>query len=226
LEPGSCCAGVCRPGKLSANPALWPSIESALADSEFFVLLASPEATASEWVNREIAWWLHHRSVQTLLIIVLRGEIKWDKVAGNDFDWEQTTALSPSLRGAFPAEPFRLDLTWAQSSDELSLTNPSFADLVATLASALHGRPKDELIGEDVRQARRSRRMTRFAITLLSVLLIASMIASYVAVKMATAARSSEAAERKQREIAESERDHTEIARRHYLGIQAMRVAL
>ena len=29
---------------LSANPALWPSIEMALNDSEYFLLLASPEA--------------------------------------------------------------------------------------------------------------------------------------------------------------------------------------
>ncbi|MGD8932407.1 MAG: TIR domain-containing protein, partial [Chromatiales bacterium] len=34
---------------LSATPSLWPSIESALAQSRFFILLASPEAVASRW---------------------------------------------------------------------------------------------------------------------------------------------------------------------------------
>src|SRR5829696_5979617 len=39
---------------LSANPQLWSSVESALDDSAWFVLLASPEAAASKWVNREV----------------------------------------------------------------------------------------------------------------------------------------------------------------------------
>src|SRR3712207_1516072 len=35
---------------LSASPALWDSIEQALASSDFFVLLASRDAACSEWV--------------------------------------------------------------------------------------------------------------------------------------------------------------------------------
>ncbi|HXI29627.1 MAG TPA: TIR domain-containing protein, partial [Vicinamibacterales bacterium] len=42
---------------LSASPALWPSIERALGDSEFFLLLACPESAASKWVRLEIEWW-------------------------------------------------------------------------------------------------------------------------------------------------------------------------
>ena len=38
---------------LAATPALWPSIEKALAQSDYVILLASPEAAASEWVQRE-----------------------------------------------------------------------------------------------------------------------------------------------------------------------------
>ena len=43
---------------LSTNPHLWSAIETALADSDWFVLLASPESAASEWVNREVAHWV------------------------------------------------------------------------------------------------------------------------------------------------------------------------
>src|SRR5262245_3977488 len=46
---------------LSANPALWSSIESALASSDFFILLASPEAAASRWVSLEVDFWLAHK---------------------------------------------------------------------------------------------------------------------------------------------------------------------
>lgn len=42
---------------LSATPELWPTIEQALAGSRFFVVLASPEAAASRWVDQEVSWW-------------------------------------------------------------------------------------------------------------------------------------------------------------------------
>ena len=40
--------------QLTASPALWQSLEQALSASRYFVLLASPEAARSPWVNREI----------------------------------------------------------------------------------------------------------------------------------------------------------------------------
>ena len=43
---------------LSATPHLWPSIEQALSQSRFLILLASPEAAASPWVGKEIEYWL------------------------------------------------------------------------------------------------------------------------------------------------------------------------
>jgi hypothetical protein len=38
---------------LAANPALWPAIEQALAASEYFILMASPETAASARMKRE-----------------------------------------------------------------------------------------------------------------------------------------------------------------------------
>src|SRR5437764_301817 len=55
---------------LSATPSLWPTLEQALAQSGYLILLASPEAAASPWVNKEIAYWLDHKSADTLLIAV------------------------------------------------------------------------------------------------------------------------------------------------------------
>src|SRR3712207_2492211 len=43
---------------LSANPALWSSIEQALGSAGVFILLASPEAAHSSWVGREVAYWV------------------------------------------------------------------------------------------------------------------------------------------------------------------------
>jgi hypothetical protein len=38
---------------LSANPGLWTSIERSLAQSDYFLLLASPDAAQSPWVAKE-----------------------------------------------------------------------------------------------------------------------------------------------------------------------------
>src|SRR3954447_26095972 len=50
---------------LSATPHLWPTIEAALNESRYFILLGSPEAAESKWVNREVAHWLNHNSIDT-----------------------------------------------------------------------------------------------------------------------------------------------------------------
>src|SRR4051812_49237814 len=63
---------------LSTNPHLWSSIQQALADSSWFVLLASPDAVASEWVNRELSYWLEHSSVERILPVVTAGTWSWD----------------------------------------------------------------------------------------------------------------------------------------------------
>src|SRR5690348_5860321 len=83
---------------LSANAALWDFIEAALANSEYFVLLASVASAKSAWAGRELEWWLEHRSVETMILVVTDGDIAWPPGAP-DFDWEKTTALNPRLRG-------------------------------------------------------------------------------------------------------------------------------
>src|ERR1700716_879385 len=57
---------------LSATPSLWPSIEQALGQSRFFILLASPEAAASQWVKKEVAYWLPHKNTSTPFIAVTK----------------------------------------------------------------------------------------------------------------------------------------------------------
>jgi hypothetical protein len=85
---------------LAITPALWPSIEAALLDSEYFLLLASPEAAASEWVQREVACWLDRRPADHLLIALTGGKIRWNDAA-HDFDWNGTDALPRRLSKAF-----------------------------------------------------------------------------------------------------------------------------
>ena len=167
---------------LAASPELWPAIVDALGESGHFLLLASPAAAASRWVQREIDWWLQHRPPQQLLILLTDGELVWDGEAG-DFDWQRTTALPPSLRGHFATEPLWVDLRWARSGEALTLRHAAFRLAVLDIAAPLHGRSKDELDGEDVRQFARTRRLAAGAISALVLLTIASVGAAIFALR-------------------------------------------
>jgi WD40 repeat protein len=149
---------------LSANPNLWSSIESALDGSRWFVLLASPEAVGSTWVNRELDHWLGHNSAEGILLVVTDGTWEWDgrRLCGS--------AVFGALAGAFAVEPRHVDLRWAQHADQLDLRNGRFRDAVAQLAAPIHGVAKDELESEDVRLHRRARRLARAAVGALAVL--------------------------------------------------------
>lgn len=115
---------------LSVSPGLWSSIEKELAEAEYFLLLASPEAAASPWIAREVDFWLTQRSPERLLIVLSDGEICWDQAAG-DFDWARTTALPRRLSGAFREEPLYLDFRDLNTSHDLSWRNPAFRDRIA-----------------------------------------------------------------------------------------------
>jgi hypothetical protein len=181
---------------LSANPGLWSEIQAALAGSQFFILLASPEAARSRWVAREVHYWCSHRQHANLLIALTDGELVWDDAAG-DFDWARTTAVPASLQGVLHEEPRFVDLRWARTEEHVSLHTPRFRDAVADLAAPLHGRAKDDLVGEDIRQHRRTVRLARSAIASLMIL---ALLAGGAALLYAD-----------QRDVARSQRD---LARR------------
>jgi hypothetical protein len=152
---------------LSASPHLWNSIQEALDSSRYFILLASPEAARSEWVEKEVGYWLDHKPRSNLLIAVTDGELAWNSTT-NKFDRPQTTSLPPSLMDAFEGEPLYVDLRWARSEHHVSSSHPRFRECVADLAATLQGRAKDEIVGEDVRQHRRAIRLARAAVALLA----------------------------------------------------------
>ncbi|WP_432021873.1 toll/interleukin-1 receptor domain-containing protein [Streptomyces parvus] len=161
---------------LSANHDLWSSILGELERSRYFIYLASPEAAASRWVQKEIRFWLDNRSPDRILIAVGSGTVHWDPAAG-DFDWSRTTALPRMLEGVFRAEPLWVDLAEVRRSRKYSLRQAEFRSAVAALAAPLHGRGKDELDSEDIRQRRTALHLLRGAVTVLSLLLVTSLAA-------------------------------------------------
>ncbi|HSM43773.1 MAG TPA: TIR domain-containing protein, partial [Acidimicrobiia bacterium] len=187
---------------LSANPHLWSSITAALDQSGWFVLLLSPDAAQSEWVNQEIEYWTTHNDPTRLLPVVTDGEFGWNgtDVTGN--------SVPDALRGVFTEEPRWVDLRFARDEDQLDLKNPRFSAAVADIASALRGVPKDELESEEVKQHRRTIRTAWAGVALVGVLGVA---AAGFAIQSASNAREAEA-QRIAAEI-EADRANTEAER-------------
>jgi hypothetical protein len=149
---------------LKPTPALWNSIQTALDQSRYFILLASPQAARSAWVDKEIAHWLATSKrgfappIERLLLALTDGRLVWDAAAHPvpDFARTEPRVLPAALQGAFRQEPLYVDFTWAQTPETLTLKHRPFFDNVARLAAAVRGIELDELIGEDNRQHRRT----------------------------------------------------------------------
>lgn len=137
---------------MTANPGLWSSVTAALDSSSFLILMACPESAASEWVQREVEYWLRHKGPQKLLIAMTAGRIVWDW-STSDFDWTQTTAIPRLLQGVYREDPRWIDLSWIYSGREISLDDERYRDCVADLAVPLHGKEKDDLIGQHLSAA-------------------------------------------------------------------------
>lgn len=162
---------------LTATLRLRASIEQALAASRWFMLLASPGAATSPWVEWEAAWWLSHRSPEDLLL------------AAVDPGGSLAGTLPPVLRSLVASEPRVADLSGAfRRRGRLRLPDESVADV----AAAIHGRSKDALIGDHLRLRRNRRRLAGSAIAGLVVLAAAMLVVSTIAIvqhNLATAER-------------------------------------
>ena len=163
---------------LEVTPALWPAIERALEQSDYFILLASPQAAQSRWVQQEVNWWLKHRSSERLLIAWTDGQLSWGT---GDFDWASTNALPQALRGVFHEVPNYSDLCFAKRATDLSLRNARFLMQVARFSSVLRRRSLDELIGEDVREHQRTKRLAWSAASALIVLTLWAFLVAALA---------------------------------------------
>ncbi len=136
-------------------------------ESLHFILLASPQAAASKWVNKEVAYWLDHNSIDTLLIGVTHGELFWDDTAG-DFAARRNLPLPSVLAGRFPSEPSWVDLrAYRDGADK---RDAKLTELAADFAAAIRGIPKEDLLSQEVRQQRRALTLAWSAVGLLLVL--------------------------------------------------------
>ena len=184
---------------LSANPHLWTSIEGALRSSDWFVLLLSPEAASSQWVDREVSWWAENKDPNRILPVLTEGEFVWDETSQT---LHPSSSVPPSLLNAFTEEPRWVDLRWARTDTELDLRNTRFRSAIADIASAVRNTPKDDLESEEVRQHRRTKRTAWAAGISLALLAALSTFAAFFAFDQRNEARAQTLAARSAASVA------------------------
>ena len=195
---------VCRDEtSFGAGHDLGQRITSALDGSGHLVLLLSPTSAASPWVDNEVAHFLDAKGPEHITFVI--DDWPGDGRPGgnlNGFAWDGDD-VPPSVRGRIE-EPLAVDMRWtAGAAAALTLDNERFSDDVATIAAAIKGMSKDELIGAVVAMRTRARILT--GSLLLGALILLTAIA--VAVPGWLTARSAQRAAESAVEEAEARLD-------------------
>ena len=165
---------------LEVSPDLWGKITEAMDRARFLVVVLSPQAAQSRWVNQEVGYWLEHRGRERLLLVLADGQLEWDPDRQR-FDPQASDAAPAVLteRGVLPTEPFFVDVSGDAPWDARSAV---LRDKITALAAPIHGKPKDQLAGDDLREQRRFRRLRAAAVSGLVVLTVVAVVAALIAV--------------------------------------------
>ena len=164
---------------ITADPERRGNGTDVLDRARYLIVVLSPQAASSERVNTRIAYWLERRGREQLMLVLADGHVQWDE-SGHRFDPQLSDAAPPTLTkpGSLPAEPLYLDVTGDAPWDYRS---PVFRDKITALASPIHGKPKDQLASDDLREQRRFRRLRRAAVAALAVLTVIAVVAGVIA---------------------------------------------
>ncbi|MEO5622602.1 MAG: TIR domain-containing protein [Dokdonella sp.] len=168
--------------ELASAGELGPKIQAALADSEALIVICSPHAARSQWVNGEILRFKRGGRNNRIYCLIVAGEPNAD---------DARECFAPALRfeldadgnlGTQPAEPIAADIRPGKDGKSLARLK---------LLSGLLGVSLDSLRQREA--ARRHRRM--LAVTALALLVM--LVTSYLAVQAVIARH---AAERRQKQ--------------------------
>jgi WD40 repeat protein len=191
-----------RPGQLRALRVYSPAADDsasagALDRSRYLIAVLSPAAASSARLDGELAHWVQRHQLDRLLLVLADGELLWDP-EHRRFDPSTSDAAPAVLTqpGSLPDEPFYIDVSGDAPWDP---GEPVFRDKVTSLAAPVHGKPKDQLAGDDIREQRRFRRLRAAAALGMAVLLVASVVAGITALhkrRAADAARDRATAQR------------------------------
>jgi WD40 repeat protein len=148
------------------------TIRSAMDDSRYLIVLASPEAAASRWVAAESEYWLaeHRDAAARVLIVLTEGILHWNPAARS---YEGNCLPRPLLKpGVFGAERKWVDLRGTNLANPAS-SDDLLGDAVAEVAAELLGTTKDAVRGQEVTARRRARRALAGALSVLVAFMVA-----------------------------------------------------
>ncbi|MFD7307205.1 TIR domain-containing protein [Promicromonospora sp. NPDC059942] len=134
---------------LAAGGALDATIQAALENSEWLILIASPDAATSEYVALELRWWwAKHQSWDRLLIGVARGQVAWTPEAADLVaERGQELALPGFLLETTSTEPKYENLHLLTQTERPRRTHgPELSRLLASFAGPIRGVEKDLLV--------------------------------------------------------------------------------
>ncbi|MCP2316878.1 WD40 repeat [Nocardia amikacinitolerans] len=163
---------------------LQPAARAGLAGSRYLILLANESSAGSRHVQSEVAWWLANRSLDSLLVVLTGGEIKWQNQAFLD---PASTALPPQLIEYPLFEFIHSDQRWARDTLELD-SDPRFRNMVIELTAKLDGVPKNQLIGTHARQ----RRLLGIATSTVIGILVTALVVTGASLFSASGSKNSE----------------------------------
>jgi hypothetical protein len=97
---------------LTATPDLFGRLTSAMDSSRYLVVILSTHAAQSEWVNKEVSYWLSKYGPDRMMLALADGTLEWDESAGR-MDPDSSSAALPVLLepGCLPLEPLWIDVT-------------------------------------------------------------------------------------------------------------------
>jgi WD40 repeat protein len=131
-------------------------IEAALKASGYLILLASPEAAISKWVESELSIWCVELGRAGKLIIVQTAGVITVDASDKKIDWQQTDALPVILKDHLPSLPLFVDLSWVANKADRRLDNNAYRTAVNAIAARIRGLTPNELSGREWKIRRRN----------------------------------------------------------------------
>jgi tetratricopeptide (TPR) repeat protein len=140
----------------AAGASIGASIEAAMRESEFLIVLCSPRSAKSRWVNREVAWFKTHREPKNILALIVDGEPLASLAPGREdeecFPRALLFKVGPDLQPTEIAEDAPLAADARDAGD-----GKRGAKL--KLAAAMLGLGLDDLVRRDDRRRQARRRL-------------------------------------------------------------------
>jgi WD40 repeat protein len=164
---------------LAFSSDAWTTVVTALQDTTWLILIATPASAASVWVRREVAWWVENRSLDQLIIVHGAGVIRWNPVNGRFADC--TDALPPRLLAEVMREPLWVSLVPEDEPTHPPTGSPELTAMLETatarISAGMRGMSLDEVSGAHLRQRRLAQRAMAGATAVTTAFAVAASVA-------------------------------------------------